>query len=140
MNPGSDIGKKELPENLRLKFTEVFVTDIEEKQDLMHLVSEKLSQYCDRLTCEKLVGLFLETKQMCQQNVLEDGYQKKQHISLRNLCRSLNYIRENARFYSLDRALYDGLYLGFATSLSRASQQYFEQQIEKAMGVSAIFY
>jgi midasin (ATPase involved in ribosome maturation) len=31
MNPGSDIGKKELPENVRLKFTEIFVTDIEEK-------------------------------------------------------------------------------------------------------------
>jgi midasin len=38
MNPGSDIGKKELPENIRLKFTEIFVTDIEEKSDLVHLV------------------------------------------------------------------------------------------------------
>jgi midasin len=35
MNPGSDIGKKELPENIRLKFTEIFVHDLVEKNDLM---------------------------------------------------------------------------------------------------------
>ena len=68
------------------------------------------------------MNLFVETKRQCQENQLEDGYNKKQHISLRNLCRSLNYIRENVKQYTLDRAVYDGLYLGFATSLSRASQ------------------
>jgi midasin len=31
MNPGSDIGKKELPDNLRQKFTEIFVPDIEDR-------------------------------------------------------------------------------------------------------------
>lgn len=38
MNPGSDIGKKELPENIRLKFSEIFVSDIEERCDLLDLV------------------------------------------------------------------------------------------------------
>ena len=28
MNPGSDVGKKELPENIKSKFTEIFVHDI----------------------------------------------------------------------------------------------------------------
>jgi len=35
MNPGSDIGKKELPENVRLKFTELFIPDITDERDLL---------------------------------------------------------------------------------------------------------
>ena len=54
MNPGSDIGKKDLPENVRLKFTEIFVTDIEAKNDLQHLVSQKLAHICDSLMSEKV--------------------------------------------------------------------------------------
>jgi len=35
MNPGTDIGKKELPENLRAKFTEFYINDLEDRADLM---------------------------------------------------------------------------------------------------------
>ena len=35
MNPGTDIGKKELPPNVRSKFTEIYVHEISEKNDLM---------------------------------------------------------------------------------------------------------
>jgi len=31
MNPGKDIGKKELPENVRAKFTDFVIDDISEK-------------------------------------------------------------------------------------------------------------
>lgn len=34
MNPGSDIGKKELPENIRVKFIEFYIKDLEERADL----------------------------------------------------------------------------------------------------------
>ena len=34
MNPGHDIGKKELPFNIRSKFTEIFVHDISNRGDL----------------------------------------------------------------------------------------------------------
>lgn len=42
MNPGHDIGKKELPENVRAKFTEIFVHDISEREDVLNLVKKKL--------------------------------------------------------------------------------------------------
>ena len=35
MNPGTDIGKKELPENIRVKFTEFFINDLEDRPDLL---------------------------------------------------------------------------------------------------------
>jgi midasin len=48
MNPGSDVGKKELPDNIRLKFTEIFVPDIELKSDLLHLVRKSLPKVCEQ--------------------------------------------------------------------------------------------
>lgn len=38
MNPGSDIGKKELPENVRLKFTELFIPDITDERFIVDRV------------------------------------------------------------------------------------------------------
>ena len=35
MNPGSDVGKKELPQNIREKFTELWVPDISDSSDLL---------------------------------------------------------------------------------------------------------
>lgn len=38
MNPGMDVGKKELPPNIRGKFTEIFVQDQMSKVDLEKIV------------------------------------------------------------------------------------------------------
>jgi len=43
MNPGTDIGKKELPSNLRSKFIEIFVEDITAKTDLELIVQNKIN-------------------------------------------------------------------------------------------------
>ena len=37
MNPGSEVGKKELPVNVRAKFTEIYVHDIELRKDLLDI-------------------------------------------------------------------------------------------------------
>lgn len=51
MNPGSDIGKKELPENVRAKFTEIYVHDISEREDILTLVKKKLGSLVDFDIC-----------------------------------------------------------------------------------------
>jgi midasin len=38
MNPGSDVGKKELPANIKLKFTSFYIEDISKKSDLIDFV------------------------------------------------------------------------------------------------------
>lgn len=38
MNPGSDVGKKELPENIRNKFVEHYLVEIENKNDILTLI------------------------------------------------------------------------------------------------------
>ena len=82
----------------------------------------------------------MEMKESSSKNLIEDSNNKKAHVSLRNLARSLNYIKKNASTYGLDRTLYDGLYLGLGSSLSRKSQIYFENQLEKILNISFVKY
>ncbi|EGR30434.1 type a von willebrand factor domain protein [Ichthyophthirius multifiliis] len=139
MNPGNEIGKKELPENIRKKFTEIYVHDIKEREDVQNLVKKKLGSQIAVEISSKIVDLFMEMKYDLNNNI-EDGYQRKLHISLRNLARALNYIKQNIGTYGLDRVLYDGLYLGFGTALSQASQGHFQMQIEKTFQISHLKY
>jgi midasin (ATPase involved in ribosome maturation) len=60
---------------------------------------------------------------------MEESNNKKPHISLRNMARSLSYIRANHLLYGVDRATYDGLYLGFGSALSPASRLIFEEKV-----------
>jgi midasin (ATPase involved in ribosome maturation) len=57
------------------------------------------------------------------------------HISLRNLARSLNYIKSNYCIYGY-RAVYDGLYLGFGTGLTKSSRITFDSLILKYTGMN----
>ncbi|KAL4485768.1 hypothetical protein ABPG72_012308 [Tetrahymena utriculariae] len=140
MNPGSDIGKKELPENVRAKFTEIYVHDISEREDILTLVKKKLGSIVEFDVCQKIVDLFMQIKYDSENHQLEDGYNRKTHISLRNLARSLNYIRQNIGLYGPDRTVYDGLYLGFGTALNKNSQVHFEKQLEKLLNISTQKY
>jgi len=45
MNPGNEVGKKELPVNLKEKFTELFICDELDQADLEMLVTKQLSQH-----------------------------------------------------------------------------------------------
>ena len=78
--------------------------------------------YLDSDKITKIVDLYLEMKKLCESNILEDGYAKKYHISLRNLSRAIEYLRSNVKIYGVDRALYDALQLGFGTALSKSSK------------------
>lgn len=121
MNPGNDIGKKELPENVRAKFTEIFVHDISDREDILNLVKKKLGNLVPFETTQNIVDLFMQIKADSESHTLEDGYNRRTHISLRNLARSLNYIRSNIGLYGADRTVFDGLYLGFGTALNKTS-------------------
>ena len=55
---------------------------------------------------------------MCSQEMrLTDGAGAKPAYSLRTLCRALDYARTTAPNYGLQRALYDGFSMAFATQV-----------------------
>lgn len=42
MNPASDIGKRNLPDSIRNRFTEIFVNELDSEEDLIILIREYL--------------------------------------------------------------------------------------------------
>jgi len=140
MNPGTDIGKKELPENLRAKFTEFFINDLEDRVDLLVLVERVLSISFDRETKEKLVDFYLWLRKSSDKYELEDGYNKRPHFSLRNLSRAMSYMNKTVQMYGKLRAVYEGIFIGFGSVLSTKSQEILQTQIEKTFGFSKANY
>lgn len=61
-------------------------------------------------------------KDQSEKFLLEDSFNKKSHISFRNLARAINYIKSNTHIYGVERTLYDGLSLGFGCALSKSSR------------------
>ncbi len=140
MNPGTDIGKKELPENLRAKFTEFFINDLEDRVDLLALVEKVLSISFDRDVKEKLVDFYLWLRRSSDKYELEDGYNKRPHFSLRNLSRAMSYMKKTITMYGKLRAVYEGIFIGFGSVLSTKSQETLQVQIEKTFGFSKANY
>ncbi len=44
MNPGSDIGKKNLPLNIKSKFIETYVEDLLDPYDLQQIIAQKVQE------------------------------------------------------------------------------------------------
>jgi midasin len=131
MNPGSDIGKKELPPNIRAKFSEIFVEDLTNKVDLEQIVQKKLFKILNNEQSEKIVDLYLEMKSKSEQNMIEDSQNKRPHISLRNLARTLNYVKANHQTYvskylgTDSKGLYTTVSIWVSAALYPRIQKYF---------------
>lgn len=137
MNPGKDIGKKELPENIKAKFTEFIIPDIQEKHDLYIFVQTQIGHAYSVQQCEKIVEVFLELKSDLQKHIIDLGTNNRRiHISLRNLSRVIKYILKSCEIYGVERSLYDAMYLGFASSLSKSAQYSFQTVLHQKFGIS----
>ena len=47
MNPANDIGKRNLPPNIRNRFTEIYVDELDNEQDLGLMIRSYLSEDMD---------------------------------------------------------------------------------------------
>ena len=129
MNPSTDVGKHNLPTGLRNRFTEFFVDELTEKNDLLHLVSsylEAMSLKTEKL--ERIVKFYLNIRKEAVSSLC-DGLGHKPHFSLRTLCRSL-MIASKSTFGST-RSLYEAFCLSFLTQLDRKSYCLVEEMIVK---------
>lgn len=83
MNPATDIGKKELPLGIRNRFTEFFVEELEDKNDLQILVDtylQKLSLTPHQI--DKIVEFYLRIRNQAKTSLC-DTTGAKPHYSLR---------------------------------------------------------
>lgn len=120
MNPSTDVGKKDLPQGIRNRFTEFFVDELTSERDLTILVSDyllKTGMQPSRI--HAAVKLYRNLRQMAQME-LNDGLGNRPTYSLRTLCRALNISAKNL-CGSVERNLYESFCLSFLTQVDAIS-------------------
>lgn len=117
MNPATDIGKRDLPLGIRHRFTEFYVDEIREKNDLTLLVQKYLPTYNQP---GKLVQFYLAAKEMAVKTLV-DTTGHRPHYSLRTLCRALAVASSNP-CGDLSRSLHESFSMSFLTQLDSSSK------------------
>lgn len=112
------------------RFTEFFVDELVDRQDLLLLCGSYLSLLS--LPSSKLEALVRFYLTICKEAVshLSDGTGHKPHYSLRTLCRALSVAATNP-CGSVPRSLYEGILMSFLTQLDRSSHPVVQDMVAK---------
>ncbi|XP_052724837.1 midasin isoform X1 [Vigna angularis] len=133
MNPATDAGKRDLPFSLRSRFTEYFVDDVLNDEDLSLFISQFISSgYMDQQLVNKIVSFYKEAKKESEER-LQDGANQKPQYSLRSLYRALEYMLKAERKFGLQKALYDGFNMFFVSLLDGSSAEIMRQKISSLL-------
>ncbi|CAK1584663.1 unnamed protein product [Parnassius mnemosyne] len=132
MNPATDVGKKDLPVGLRNRFTEFFVDELTERNDLILLIGDYLYHMnLSGAMLEAIYNFYSSVKKEAKLNLV-DGAGNAPHYSLRTLCRALT-AAARAKCGTVARSLYEAFCLSFLTQLDRSSHPKVEAMIAKAV-------
>ncbi|KAK9131363.1 hypothetical protein Sjap_011850 [Stephania japonica] len=130
MNPATDSGKRDLPYSLRSRFTEYFLDDILNEEDLTLFVNQFIDDSrFGKETTHKIVQFYIRVKKESEER-LQDGANQKPHFSLRSLYRALEYTKRAKKKFGFLRALYDGLCMFFLTLLDEPSAKHMNKIIQ----------
>ncbi|XP_060119521.1 midasin-like [Heteronotia binoei] len=120
MNPATDIGKRNLPPGIRNRFTELYVQELQNEEDLQILIMDYLKGLkVSKKVVQGIISFYLSVRKECETKLV-DGIGHRPHYSLRTLCRALRFASSNP-CNSIQRSLYEGFCLGFLTQLDRIS-------------------
>ncbi|XP_023239824.1 midasin-like, partial [Centruroides sculpturatus] len=130
MNPATDIGRKDLPPGIRNRFSEFFMEDLEDKEDLAILIDSYLKGLTlSTETVNNIVKFYIQIRKDAECKY-SDGTGHHPHYSLRTLCRALDYAGRNP-CYCVPRSLFEGFCLSFLTQLDRSSHPLVIKQIKQ---------
>ncbi|XP_019425404.1 PREDICTED: midasin isoform X2 [Lupinus angustifolius] len=129
MNPATDAGKRDLPFSLRSRFTEYYVDDVLDDDDLSLFISQFINNgHRDQQLVNNIVRFYKASKKESEER-LQDGANQKPQYSLRSLYRALEYTRKAERKFGFKKALYDGFSMFFLTLLDGPSTKIMKQMI-----------
>lgn len=126
MNPATDIGKKDLPPNIRSRFTEVDVTPPDADQEtLLGIITQYIgpSAVSDKAAIMDVAEFYSAVKKLAVERQIADGSNHRPHYSMRTLARALTFAADMASTYSLRRALWEGCLMAFSMVLDAPSAQ-----------------
>ena len=121
MNP-PDYGKKDLTAGIRNRVVELWVNDVLDTADL-DLITTGYLHHALRdakaaIPVRQIVTMYVKLKEDASKQTILDGTGQPPHYSLRTYCRALSFTSQNAAHYSLNRSLYEGFMMAFASPLS----------------------
>ncbi|KAF7795347.1 hypothetical protein EIP86_006504 [Pleurotus ostreatoroseus] len=120
MNPATDVGKKDLPPNIRSRFTEIDVPPPDaDKETLLSIVTQYIGHCAvgDMGVIMDVAEFYTATRTLAERRELADGTNHRPHFSMRTLARALTFASDLASAYSLRRSLWEGCLMAFTMSL-----------------------
>lgn len=129
MNPATDAGKRDLPHSIRSRFTEYFIDDLLDDDDLSLFVNMFMDETRSKEDMVKRIVCFYRAAKRDSEERLQDGANQKPQYSLRSLFRALEYTSKAKRSFTFEKALYDGFCMFFLTLLDRSSAKIMNQMI-----------
>lgn len=134
MNPATDVGKKDLPQSIRSRFTEIYVASPDQDmEDLLMIIDKYIGKYSlsDEWIGNDVAELYLAAKKLSDSNQIVDGANQKPHFSIRTLTRTLLYARDISAIYGMRRSLYEGFCMSLLTLLDAKSELLLMPLIQK---------
>ena len=124
MNPATDVGKKDLPPNIRSRFTEIDVPSPDaDRETLMHIITQYIgsSAVGGKAPIMDVAEFYSSVKQLAQTRQIADGSNHRPLYSMRTLARALTFATDVTPIFGLRRALWEGCLMAFTMVLNPQS-------------------
>lgn len=134
MNPATDVGKKDLPPSLRMRFTEIYSPPPDDDNEaLVVIVKQYLGDAvaADRSAILDVAEFYMAMKNLCRLREIVDGTNVPPHFSMRTLARALTFAVDVAPTFGLRRGLYEGCLMTFTMSLNETSMKRAQELCDK---------
>ena len=126
MNPATDVGKKDLPPNIRSRFTEIDVPSPDaDKDTLLSIITQYIGPNAvgDKGIIMDIAEYYSAVKKLSESGQISDGDNHRPHFSMRTLTRALTFAADTACAYSLRRSVWEGCLMAFTMVLDTESAQ-----------------
>ena len=126
MNPATDVGKKDLPPNIRSRFTEIDVPPPDDDKDtLLSIITQYIGPNAvgDKGIIMDIAEFYSAVKKLSESRQISDGDNHRPHFSMRTLTRALTFAADTASAYSLRRSVWEGCLMAFTMVLDTESAQ-----------------
>ncbi|CAA7261484.1 unnamed protein product [Cyclocybe aegerita] len=124
MNPATDVGKKDLPPDIRSRFTEMDVPSPDADQEtLLTIISQYVGHVAvgDKRIIMDVAEFYRAVKQESESRRIADGANHRPHFSMRTLTRALTFAADTASTFSLRRSIWEGCLMAFTMVLDADS-------------------
>ncbi|CAE6540331.1 unnamed protein product [Rhizoctonia solani] len=133
MNPATDAGKKDLPPNIRSRFTEFYVPPPDADEEALRSMVQQYIGHCslgDKTAITDVADFYIAAKRLTAARQLADGQNHVPHFSMRTLARALTFASDLAPTMNLRRALWEGVTMAFMMTLDTKSAEILRSAAE----------